>query len=70
MATSALCRVSQGCRHISSALMVLKNLSTAALLIVIALAAHGHFEVMLAQDFLVIMRTVLRAAILVMDAAL
>lgn len=50
--------------------MVLKNLSTAALLIVIALAAHGHFEVMLAQDFLVIMRTVLRAAILVMDAAL
>ena len=50
--------------------MVLKNLSTAALLIVIALAAHGHFEVMLAQDFLVIMRTVLRPAILVMDAAL
>ena len=38
--------------------------------IAVTLAAHRHFEPTLAQDFLVVMRTVLAAAITVEDAAL
>jgi hypothetical protein len=33
-------------------------------------AAHRHLEAMLTQDFLVVMRTVLAAAIAVEDAAI
>ena len=38
------------------------------IIIAIALAAHGHLEPMLAQDFLIIVRTILAAAIRMMDA--
>jgi hypothetical protein len=58
MAISACRLVSQDCRQISSALMVLKKVSTAAV-VTITLAAHGHLEAMLAQDLLIIMRTIL-----------
>ena len=38
------------------------------IVITISFAAHGHLEAMLAQDLLIIMRTVLAAAIRVVDA--
>ena len=38
--------------------------------IAVALAAHRHLEPMLAQDLLVVVRTVLAAAVAVEDAAL
>ena len=37
-------------------------------IVAIALAAHRHFEAMLAQDFLIVVRTVLTAAVAVEDA--
>ena len=40
------------------------------IIIAITLAAHGYFEAMLAQDFLVVMRAVLAAPIRVVNAAL
>jgi hypothetical protein len=40
------------------------------IIIAIAFATHRYFEAVLAQDLLVVMRTVLAAAIRVMDAAL
>ena len=40
------------------------------IVIAIAFAAHGHLEPMLAQDLLIIMRTILAAAIRVVNAAL
>ena len=53
MAISAFRRVSQGCRQISSALMVLKNVSTAALKLLYSssgdLSCFRHTE--LAVDF-------------------
>ena len=38
-------------------------------IITISFATHGHFEAVLPQDFLTAMRTILRPAISVMDAA-
>ena len=38
------------------------------IVVAIALPAHGHLEPMLAQDLLIIMRTILAAAIRVVDA--
>ena len=38
-------------------------------IVAIALAAHRHLEPMLAQDLLIVMRTILAAAIAVEDAA-
>jgi hypothetical protein len=40
------------------------------IVITIAFAAHGHLEPVLAQDLLVVVRTILAAAIRVMNAAL
>jgi hypothetical protein len=40
------------------------------IVIAIAFATHGHFEAVLPQDFLIVVRTILRPAIRVMDAAL
>ena len=37
--------------------------------VTISFATHGHFEAVLPQDFLIVMRTILRPAICVMDAA-
>ena len=82
IAISACRLVSHDRRQISSALMVLKNVSTIArqtickanlprgggVVVAIALAAHGYLEAMLAQDLLIVMRTVLRPAIRVVDA--
>lgn len=39
-----------------------------SIVVTIALAAHGHLEAMLAQDLLIIMRTILAAAIRMVDA--
>ena len=39
-------------------------------IITISFATHGHFEAVLPQDFLIVVRTILRPAIRVMDAAL
>ena len=40
------------------------------IVIAISLSTHGHFEAVLSQDFLIVVRTILRPAIRVMDAAL
>ena len=37
-------------------------------IVTITLAAHGHLEAMLAQNLLIVMRTILAAAICVVDA--
>ena len=37
------------------------------IIVTISFADHGHFEAMLAQDFLIIMRTILASTITVMD---
>ena len=39
-------------------------------IITISFATHGHFEAVLPQDFLIVVRAVLRPSIRVMDAAL
>ena len=39
-------------------------------IITISFATHGHFEAVLPQDFLIVVRTILRPAIRVMDATL
>ena len=40
-----------------------------SVVVTIALPAHRYFEAVLAQDLLIIMRTILAAAIRVLDAA-
>ena len=82
MAVSVFRWVCQVCRQISAALMVLKKVSTAALaidlepmahngaIIAIPLAAHRYLEAVFTQDLLVVVRTLLAAAIAVEDAAL
>lgn len=40
-----------------------------SIVVAITLAAHGHLEAMLAQYLLIIVRTILRPAICMMDAA-
>ena len=84
IAISACRLVSHDRRQISSALMVLKNVSTIArqtickanlprgggVVVAIALAAHGYLEAMLAQDLLIIVGTILAAPVGMVDAAL
>ena len=82
MSVSVFRRVCQVCCQISSALMVLKMVSTAAVaidlepmahngsILAILLAAHRYLEAVFTQDLLVVVRTLLAAAIAVEDAAL
>ena len=84
IAISACRLVAHDRRQISSALMVLKNVSTIArqtickanlprgggVVVTIALAGHGYLEAMLAQDLLIIVGTILAAPVGMVDAAL
>lgn len=68
IATSAYRCISHDHRQIKSALMVLKNTSTAALL-AFSFAAHRHAKPVLTQDLLILVRRVLRPMIPVVNAA-
>ena len=84
IAISACRLVSHDRRQISSALMVLKNVSTIArqaickanlprgdgVVVTIALSTHRRLEAMLAQDLLIIVGTILAAPVGMVDAAL
>jgi hypothetical protein len=62
-----LATVSHDLRQISSALIVLKKVSTAALSMAIALAAHGRLQAIFAHALLGVVRAIL--AVAVEDAA-
>ncbi len=83
MANSASLRVCHDLRQMSSALIVLKNVSTIArqahakhavergrIVIAVALTAHRYLEAMLTQKLLIIVGAILAAAIRMVKAAL
>ena len=83
IAISAFLRVSHVSRQINSALIAARQgiaqqcpergfeeRLNSRIVIAISFATHGHFEAVLSQDFLIVVRTILRPAIRVMDAAL